>query len=146
MKHFFKLFPAFGNIHPCFILTYVINRSLPIFDSSRISVFQLILCVPVAFAQTTRETLSFAFFFPRVLLTSSNGISNVYLGNNRKKNLFHPYYMHFRDRTRKLSYITYPKLPKVQGFSLSTSAPSPWRRSCSNPRRSLNRLNQCHDA
>ena len=31
-------------------------------------------------------------------------------------------------------------------FSRSTSAPSPWRRSCCIPRHSLNQLNHCHDA
>ena len=43
-----------------------------------------ILCVPVAFAQTISDTLSLAFFFPRVLLTSSNSISKVYLSSSQK--------------------------------------------------------------
>jgi len=42
-------------------------------------IVQGILCVPVAFAQITRETLSFACFSPLAVEISSEGSRRVYL-------------------------------------------------------------------
>ena len=86
---------------------------------------QGILCVPVAFAQTTSDTLSLAFFFPRVLLTSSNGISKVYLGSSRKNKPVPSMLYIFSGSYFAIMAYNFSKAATRSGFSWSTSAPSP---------------------
>ena len=105
-----------------------------------------ISCVPVAFARTTSDTLSSAFFMPRMLLTSSNCISKVYLGSSRKNKTVSSMLYTFSRSYFATMACNLSKAATRSEFSRSTSAPSRRKRSCYIPRRSINRLNHCHDA
>ena len=83
------------------------------------------LCVPVAFAQTTSDTLSLAFFFPRVLLTSSKGISKVYLGSSRKNKPVSSMLYTFSASYFAIMAYKLSKVATRSGLYRSTSAPSP---------------------
>ena len=81
--------------------------------------------VLVAFAQTTSNTLSLAFFFTRVLLTSSNGISKVYLGSSRKNKPVSSMLCTFSRSYFEIMAYNLSKAATRSRFSRSTSAPSP---------------------
>ena len=104
-----------------------------------------ILCVPMAFASTTSYTLSLAFFLPCVLLTFSNGISNVYLGSSQKNKPVTSMLYTFLGSYFAIAAYNLFKPATRSGFSLSTSAPSLQRSYCI-PWCFLNQLNHCHGA